>query len=158
MLKDEDEGSDSDGGSFEAVTPEHNSETPEVQEATPTAERHRHILEDVDGELEMEDVAPSCEVEISSARDVSAINKTQDSHQFEPRFPLPYAPPPLPNDVPPSSPPLPTSPPPPPPPPPSLPAPPSSISDPFTHDGDSNAYVGSYSLFLSSISFLACSG
>ena len=145
MLKDEDEGSDSDGGRFEAVTPERNSETPEVREATPTAEKHRHILEDVDGELEMEDVAPSCEVEMSSARDVSGINNAHNSHQFEPQFPLSYAPP-LPNDVPPSSPPLPTSPPPPPPPPPppSLPLPPSAISDPFTHDGDSKVYVGTH--------------
>ncbi|CBI32351.3 unnamed protein product, partial [Vitis vinifera] len=147
MLKDEDEGSDSDGGSFEAVTPERNSETPEVREATPTAEKHRHILEDVDGELEMEDVAPSCEVEMSSARDVSGINNAHNSHQFEPQFPLSYAPP-LPNDVPPSSPPLPTSPPPPPPPPPppSLPLPPSAISDPFTHDGDSKVYVGTHNI------------
>ncbi|RVX20823.1 Protein HUA2-like 3 [Vitis vinifera] len=73
------------------------------------------LPEHVDGELEMEDVAPSCEVEMSSARDVSGINNAHNSHQFEPQFPLSYAPP-LPNDVPPSSPPLPTSPPPPPPP------------------------------------------
>ncbi|XVE73179.1 hypothetical protein DITRI_Ditri11bG0096500 [Diplodiscus trichospermus] len=57
MLKDvdEDEGSDSDGGSFEAVTPEHGSGTPEEQESNAATEKRRHILEDVDGELEMED-------------------------------------------------------------------------------------------------------
>ncbi|KAJ1405114.1 RNA polymerase II-binding domain [Sesbania bispinosa] len=45
MLKDDDEGSDSDEGNFEAVTPEHNSE---IHEMTSTIEKHRHILEDVD--------------------------------------------------------------------------------------------------------------
>uniref|UniRef100_A0A803MX59 Uncharacterized protein n=1 Tax=Chenopodium quinoa TaxID=63459 RepID=A0A803MX59_CHEQI len=57
MLKEEDDGSDSDGGSFEAVTPEHDFKDQEPQEKTPAAAtvKHRHILEDVDGELEMED-------------------------------------------------------------------------------------------------------
>ncbi|KAF5732747.1 Tudor/PWWP/MBT domain-containing protein putative isoform 2 [Tripterygium wilfordii] len=115
MLKDEDEEHDSDGGTFEAVTPEHNSEE---MEAIPATEKGRHILEEVDGELEMEDVAPACDVEMSSTNGAPAViaaQATQD--RFVQHFPLPYAPP-LPQDVPPSSPPLPSSPPPPPPPPP----------------------------------------
>ncbi|KAK4776926.1 hypothetical protein SAY86_005614 [Trapa natans] len=60
MLKDGDEGSDSDE-SFEAVTPEHTA--PEVSEQeTATIGKYRHILQDVDGELEMEDVAPEVEI------------------------------------------------------------------------------------------------
>ncbi|KAJ7972828.1 protein HUA2-LIKE 3 [Quillaja saponaria] len=143
MLKDEDEGSDSDGGSFEAVTPEHNSETCEVQEMTTVTEKHRHILEDVDGELEMEDVAPPCEVEMNSFCDVDGGNSTHPSHgHFEKPLPLPFAPP-LPQDVPVSSPPLPPSPPPlppPPPPPPSMHLP-SAISDPFATGVDSKIYT-----------------
>ncbi|CAL1412229.1 unnamed protein product [Linum trigynum] len=113
MLKEEDEGSDSDGGSFEAVTPEHNHEvTLEEREFSgPTApEKHTHILEDVDGELEMEDVA----VEMSS----STIDAPHG--QFEHHFPSQYAAPPLPQEMPPSCPPLPSSPPPPPPLPPAI--------------------------------------
>ena len=124
MLKDvdEDEGSDSDGGSFEAVTPEHDSGTSEEQEANPATEKRKHILEDVDGELEMEDVAP--EIEMSSNSGAAGVNTAQTSRgQCDQHFPLPFAPP-LPHDVPPS-PPLPSSPPPPPP-----PIPPCPISDP----------------------------
>lgn len=135
MLKDvdEDEGSDSDGGSFEAVTPEHDSGNHEEQEANPATEKRRHILEDVDGELEMEDVAPS-EIEMSSTSVVPGANTVQTSQeQSDQHFPLPFAPP-LPHDVPPSSPPLPTSPPPPPPPPPSIPRP---VSDPYLNVVDS---------------------
>ncbi|KAG8663415.1 protein HUA2-LIKE 2 isoform X1 [Manihot esculenta] len=121
MLKEEDDGSDSDGESFEAVTPEHNSETPEELEIMPAVEKHTHILEDVDGELEMEDVAPSCEVEAGSTGGIAGVNSVRNLHdQLEEHFPLPFAPP-LPQDVPPTSPPLPTSPPPPPPPPPAIP-------------------------------------
>ncbi|CAA7044173.1 unnamed protein product [Microthlaspi erraticum] len=61
MLKDEDEDSDSDGGDFESVTPEHESRILEENVSSSTAERHTLILEDVDGELEMEDVAPPWE-------------------------------------------------------------------------------------------------
>ncbi|GFZ19453.1 Tudor/PWWP/MBT domain-containing protein [Actinidia rufa] len=120
MLKVEDEGSDSDCGGFEAVTPEHNSETAEGGRiAMPaTIGNHRHILEDVDGELEMEDVAPPCEADVTSTSNV-CINTGQIMHpQFEGHFPPPFALA-LPNDVALSSPPpLPASPPPPPPPPP----------------------------------------
>ncbi|XP_054808089.1 protein HUA2-LIKE 2 [Prosopis cineraria] len=121
MLKCEDEGSDSDGGKFEAVTPERDSD---VCEMTPALEKHRHILEDVDGELEMEDVAPCCDVEMNSVLDVNGGNKdaTQVSNcvsnnLVEKSIPVSFVRP-LPQDVPPSSPPLPLSSPPPPPPPP----------------------------------------
>ncbi|KAM7521564.1 hypothetical protein LguiA_011466 [Lonicera macranthoides] len=148
MVKDDrdDDGSDSDGGNFEAVTPEHNSENTEERgwDRTPAnaTEKRSHILEDVDGELEMEDVAPSCEVEMSSAANVATVNSTlESSHQHQQQhFPPPFAPP-LPMDVPPSSPPLPTSPPPPRPPPPSLPLPP-VLPDPVTNNLDSRLYVG----------------
>ncbi|KAJ0255006.1 PWWP domain-containing protein [Hirschfeldia incana] len=62
MLKVEDEGSDSDGGEFEPVTPEHESRILEEYVTPSITERHTRILEDVDGELEMEDVAPPWEV------------------------------------------------------------------------------------------------
>ncbi|KAF2314899.1 hypothetical protein GH714_037109 [Hevea brasiliensis] len=145
MLKDEDEGSDSDGESFEAVTPEHNSETPEERETTPAVEKHTHILEDVDGELEMEDVAPSCEVEAGSTGGIAGVNSVQNLHnQLEQLFPLPFVPP-LPQDVPPTSPPLPTSPPPPPPPPPAIP-PSCGIPDPYITGIDSNLYANSHNM------------
>ncbi|WCJ21497.1 Tudor/PWWP/MBT domain-containing protein [Euphorbia peplus] len=144
MLKEEDGGSDSDGESFEAVTPEHNNPgTPEDQENTPAIEKHTHILEDVDGELEMEDVAPSCEVEVNSTG-VSGVNDLH--HQLE-HVPQPYAPP-LPQDIPPSSPPLPSSPPPlPPPPPPPLSAVPlSRIHEPYFNGHDSKLYTSSHNM------------
>ncbi|KAL1331499.1 hypothetical protein HN51_048760 [Arachis hypogaea] len=139
MLKDEEEneGSDSDGGNFEAVTPEHNSE---VQEMTSTAEKHRHILEDVDGELEMEDVAPSCDVEMNSFCSVVAGNTTQFENPLTSFAPA--------QDVPPSLPPPPPSTPPPPPPP--LPPPPppmlhpvSSTLDPYGTVVNSKVYADS---------------
>ena len=144
MLKDEDDGSDSDGG-FEAVTPEHYTETPEYQEFTPAVEKHTHILEDVDGELEMEDVAPSCEAEMSSTSGIAGGDAACNSHnQLEQCLPQPFAPP-LPQDVPPSSPPLPSSPPPlPPPPPPSAMACSSAMPDPYTCGVDSNIYTNSH--------------
>ncbi|XP_050366914.1 protein HUA2-LIKE 2 isoform X1 [Argentina anserina] len=142
MLKDEDGGSDSDGESFEAVTPEHNPQTIEEHEA-PATERHRHILEDVDGELEMEDVAPSCDVDISSSCGVAGVNVVQASHsQFEQHFPHPF-PPPLPQDVPPSSPPLPSS---PPPPPASAPLPPPHVIHPSCATSDLNPYTDTHNV------------
>jgi hypothetical protein len=129
MVKDGEEeddngGSDSDEGDFESVTPEHNnnniSENNSIEEwaqdCTPvrTNEKRSHILEDVDGELEMEDVAPpppSFEEQLPLVS-CSYINQLPQQHYLPP-----FVPPPPPNDVPPSSPPLPTSPPPPPPPP-----------------------------------------
>ncbi|PON52850.1 RNA polymerase II-binding domain containing protein [Trema orientale] len=139
MLKDEGEGSDSDGGSFEAVTPEHSPETHGDHDTAPAIGKHRHILEDVDGELEMEDVAP-CETEITSSSGAIGAAATQISqNQFEQNFSVTFAPP-LPQDVPPSSPPLPSSPPPPPPPPPAIP-PPCVVSDPFANGMDSKLYA-----------------
>ncbi|XP_028762210.1 protein HUA2-LIKE 2 isoform X2 [Neltuma alba] len=144
MLKCEDDGSDSDGGKFEAVTPEHDSEAHEVCEMTPTLEKHRHILEDVDGELEMEDVAPSCDVEMNSILDINNGGNGDAAHMsncvtsnlMEKNIPVSFVPP-LPQDVPPLSPPLPLSSPPPPPPPPPPPQPPSlpftpAISHPYS--------------------------
>lgn len=146
MLKDEDDGSDSDGGSFEAVTPEHNPENHEEYQNLPATEKRRHILEDVDGELEMEDVAPSCEVELNSSYGVGG-NATQISHnQFAQPYPLPFAPP-LPQDVPPSSPPLPSSPPPPPPPPPpaaTAVAPPCAMPNPCISGMESKHYADAH--------------
>lgn len=142
IIKDEDEGSDSDGGSFEAVTPERSPEKREDHEQTPAIERHRHILEDVDGELEMEDVAPSCETEItSSSCATGAVSGQISQNQFEPNISLPFAPP-LPQDIPPSSPPLPSSPPPPPPHPPAM-HPPRPVSDPYAN----GAHVCPYTLY-----------
>ncbi|TYI00488.1 hypothetical protein ES332_A11G137600v1 [Gossypium tomentosum] len=140
MLNEEDECSDSDGESFEAVTPEHYSGGPEEQEANPASEKRRHILEDVDGELEMEDVAP--EIEMSSTSCAAGTNTAQTLQEHcDQHFPLPFAPP-LPHDVHPSSPPLPSSPPPPPPPPPPLPPPiPPPISGPYTNNVDSTIHT-----------------
>ncbi|KAK6937503.1 CID domain [Dillenia turbinata] len=137
MLKDEDEGTDSDGESFEAVTPEH---PPEAQQSAPSPciEKHRHILADVDGELEMEDVAPSSDLDMMQVDQTTHVTGAPVlPHQVEQHFLPPFAPP-LPHEVPPSSPPLPTSPPPPPPPPlPPLPPRPSAPNS-FTSSVDSS--------------------
>lgn len=114
MLKDEEVSDDSDGESFEAVTPEHPAGKPNGEEAILAIEKHKHILEDVDGELEMEDVSPVCEGEIASishivGTDSAQISRPDDGNSFGASFH-----PPLPKDGPPSSPPLPSSPPPPP--------------------------------------------
>ncbi|XP_076904497.1 protein HUA2-LIKE 3-like [Bidens hawaiensis] len=131
MLKDENESSDSDAEGFEAVTPERDSGICEGHDQvnTPATEKHTHVLEDVDGELEMEDVAPTYEGEVT----VTALS------QHLPPLPKDL-PPPLPNSPPPppllSLPPPPPTPPlgpfPPPPPPPVLlpPPPPPPISFP----------------------------
>ena len=145
MVKDEDGGSDSDGGSLEAVAPGHSPENREDHETTSAMEKHRHILEDVDGELEMEDVAPSCETELNSSSGAIGVGSAQMSqNQFEQHFSVPFAPP-LPQDVPPSSPPLPSSPPPLPlaPLPPPIP-PPGAVSDPYTNGIDSKHYADSH--------------
>lgn len=116
MLRDEDDGIDSDGESFEAVTPEHDAEkTGGERNAILAVGKHRHILEDVDGELEMEDLAPSSEAVISSS-DSADTNNVQTTNHSIGNAVTAFAPP-LPRDVPPVSPPLPKSPPPPPPPP-----------------------------------------
>lgn len=98
-------------------------------------DRHRHILEDVDGELEMEDVSPTSEYDPSSSKDYMVQPISQEiphcsllSDQSNTCPPLPPGSPPLPEDPPPSPPPLPPS---PPPPPPSSPPPPPPSSPPF---------------------------
>lgn len=117
----EEGGSDSDGGNLEATAPGHDSETYEVQEVSHAFEKHRRVLEDVDGELEMEDVAPSFGVELNSICNVDG----RTASQLDQKPPLSFAPHltqdvPLSSPAPPSfpPPPLPSSPPPPPPPPP----------------------------------------
>ncbi|XP_038971811.1 protein HUA2-LIKE 2-like isoform X2 [Phoenix dactylifera] len=116
VLEDE-EASASDEKSFEAVTPERHAAADHGKGiAQISTEKHRHILEDVDGELEMEDVAPPCEVEASSScRDSVADTICNNHNQPDQHHSLPFAPP-LPEDRPPSPPPLPSSPPPLPPP------------------------------------------
>lgn len=146
MLKDEDEGCDSDGESFEAVTPEHNSNSPGGHIQIAIGEKRSHILEAVDGELEMEDVAPSCEAELGSTSNGRVRSAEASDHRIEQNLPAVNLPP-KPKAVPASSPPLPMSPPPPPPPPPPpLPPPPpppplSALPDPVTSALDSKLYV-----------------
>ncbi|KAG7629506.1 Protein HUA2-LIKE 3 [Arabidopsis thaliana] len=77
ILRDEDEGSDSDGGDFESVTPEHESRSLEEHVTPSITERHTRILEDVDGELEMEDVAPPWE----GGSSASAITDQADNRE-----------------------------------------------------------------------------
>lgn len=105
----DDEGSSSEDISFEAVTPEH--EAPGVDEKGESqipVEKHGLMLEDVDGELEMEDVAPPSEAEAStrSQPERSDTNCTTSYHHPSDKGP------PLPNNGPPSPSPLPSSPPP----------------------------------------------
>ncbi|KAL6505123.1 hypothetical protein OROGR_024940 [Orobanche gracilis] len=83
LLRDNDAESDSDGDSFEAVTPEHKVDNLEGANnlVPPALEKHKCILKDVDGELEMEDVAPCCEDGIISTSNVAGIDQTQILHQ-----------------------------------------------------------------------------
>ncbi|KAL8148942.1 protein HUA2-LIKE 2-like isoform X2 [Apium graveolens] len=146
MLKDEDEGCDSDGESFEAVTPEHNTNSPGGDTKIAVSEKRSHILEAVDGELEMEDVAPSCEAELGSTSNGRVRNAEVSDHRIEQNLPAVNLPP-KPKAVPASSPPLPMSPPPPPPPPPPpLPPPPpppplSALPNSVTNVLDSKLYT-----------------
>ncbi|XP_019056720.1 PREDICTED: protein HUA2-LIKE 2-like [Tarenaya hassleriana] len=132
MLKEEDAGSDSDGGDFEAVTPEHDSRTPEKHVTVSTAERHTHVLEDVDGELEMEDVAPSWEAGSRSYTDQADNAESSNSRLGQQLWPISGV---SQQHVPSSSPPLPSSPPPPPP-----PAPPSQHAQCAMPDSYSNGF------------------
>nr|XP_029124106.1 protein HUA2-LIKE 2 isoform X2 [Elaeis guineensis] len=112
LLEDE-EANASDEKGFEAVTPERHAV---VDHEKGIAEKHRRILEDVDGELEMEDVAPLCEVEVRCSSHVPGDDTICSTHdQPDQHHSLPFAPP-LPQERPPSPPPLPSSPPPLPPP------------------------------------------
>ncbi|XP_068646981.1 ENHANCER OF AG-4 protein 2-like [Aristolochia californica] len=107
---------------------------------TPPSDRHHHILEEVDGELEMEDVSGSSskdertpfpggnttfESEPCQQISDSKISESTNSKCSELLPPLPLGSPPLPLDSPPPPPPPPPFPPsPPPPPPPLSPSPP----------------------------------
>lgn len=81
MVRDVDGGSDSDGEDFEAVTPEHNVEDRDGEKTlVPAIEKRSHILEDVDGELEMEDVAPCCESAIASTSNIDGADHPSSNH------------------------------------------------------------------------------
>ncbi|XP_020694987.1 protein HUA2-LIKE 3 isoform X1 [Dendrobium catenatum] len=113
-ILEDDEGSASDDKGFEAVTPDRNAEVDCEKGTTPlSAEKHCHVLEEVDGELEMEDVAPPCGLEASqSTCHVKGAELVSNcNHKCEQNNLFSFAPP-LPEDRPPSPPPLPSSPPP----------------------------------------------
>jgi hypothetical protein len=109
LLEDE-EGSSSEERSFEAVTPEHEATGANEQEASQMhVAKHRLVLEEVDGDHEMEDLAPSSEAEgeaISSCQPDLTVARCATTKQNVDSVP------PLPDDKPPSPPPLPSSPPP----------------------------------------------
>ncbi|OVA05746.1 PWWP domain [Macleaya cordata] len=152
IFEDEDEddlssSSCKDTGDESPVEADHILEDPETRVVTPT-DKHHCILEDVDGELEMEDVSGhlrveqpipvNCSFEVDSQEQSSdRIFELPSSNPTE-HPPLPSDSPPLPLDSPPPPPPLPPSPTPPtPPPPPTLPtqpppppSPPSSVPQP----------------------------
>ncbi|KAK8960313.1 ENHANCER OF AG-4 protein 2 [Platanthera guangdongensis] len=113
-ILEDDEGSDSDEKGFEAVTPDMNAEIDYEKGMTPiSANKHRLVLEDVDGELEMEDVAPSCGLEPSrSSCHVKGVEILSYSNNKCPQNNICSFDPPLPEERPPSPPPLPSSPPP----------------------------------------------
>ncbi|XP_031372017.1 ENHANCER OF AG-4 protein 2 [Punica granatum] len=124
------------GGRVDTSTEEsaHVSGEARASDATPSDRRHC-ILQDVDGELEMEDVSGHPKDERSlNMHDVDLVSQSQEADEirepasanFEEAPPIPEGSPPLPLDSPPLPPPLPPSPPPPPPPPlsPSPPPPP----------------------------------
>ncbi|WVZ57004.1 hypothetical protein U9M48_007452 [Paspalum notatum var. saurae] len=111
----EEEGSSSEDKSFEAVTPEQDAPSNDGnEESQMPAEKHHHILEEVDGELEMEDVAPPSDVDAAAKCQPGQTDTNCTSSDQRPSD----GGPPLPVDRPPSPPPLPSSPPPVPPPPP----------------------------------------
>ncbi|XP_044330702.1 protein HUA2-LIKE 2 isoform X2 [Triticum aestivum] len=104
----DEEGSSSEDRSFEAVTPEHESTGAEQGEGSQLdGAKHRLVFEEVNGDLEMEDVAPSSEAEATSAcqQDITVARCTPTSQNVD-------SVPPLPEDKPPTPPPLPSSPPP----------------------------------------------
>lgn len=71
-------------------------------------EKRGHILEDVDGELEMEDVAPTCDIEITSTSNTAGTDcKAMDTQVIPAR--LLRSPPPPPPSAPPPQPPPPPS-------------------------------------------------
>eukprot|EP00268_Persea_americana_P046940 TRINITY_DN4856_c0_g1_i5.p1 TRINITY_DN4856_c0_g1~~TRINITY_DN4856_c0_g1_i5.p1 ORF type:complete len:1289 (+),score=321.23 TRINITY_DN4856_c0_g1_i5:403-4269(+) len=107
---DDEEENSFDQQSFEAVTPEKDHEIlDEPGTSMFVSEKHPHILEDVDGELEMEDVCPSFEGNSNSECCVGIDNLHTSHRQFDQQQSLAFVPP-LPEDIPPS-PPLPSLPP-----------------------------------------------
>lgn len=115
VLEEEEENS-SEGKSlsFEAVTPEQDAPyNDDNEESQMPVEKHHRILEEVDGELEMEDVAPPSDIEATT----KCQPEERDTNCPRPDQRLSDVGPPLPVDRPPSPPPLPSSPPPVPPPP-----------------------------------------
>ncbi|CAN6185412.1 unnamed protein product, partial [Urochloa humidicola] len=107
LLEDED-GRSSEERSFEGLTPEHEVTGASEQEASQlSVTKHQLILEEVDGELEMEDAAPSTGAEASSTcqEDLTNASCTRIAQQ-------PSSVPPLPDVRAPSPPTLPSSPPP----------------------------------------------
>ncbi|CAM0907107.1 unnamed protein product [Alopecurus aequalis] len=103
----DEEGSSSEDRSFEAVTPEHESAGANEQEGASQVDgaKHRLVFEEVNGDLEMEDVAPSSEAGASPAPDLTDARCTITNQNVN-------SVPPLPDDKPPTPPPLPSSPPP----------------------------------------------
>ena len=103
----DEEGSSSEDRSFEAVTPEHESADADEQEGASQVDgaKHRLVFEEVNGDLEMEDVAPASEAGPSSAPDLADARCTITNKKID-------SVPPLPDDKPPTPPPLPSSPPP----------------------------------------------
>lgn len=93
MLRDIDGGTDSDGEGYEAVTPEHNAKNSEGENTqVPAVDKRIHILEDVDGELEMEDVIPCCEGEIASTSNITGADETIPNHQSDNHYEAPFTP------------------------------------------------------------------
>ncbi|PIN18266.1 hypothetical protein CDL12_09064 [Handroanthus impetiginosus] len=116
------------------------SRDPDNHTVTPS-DRHHHILEDVDGELEMEDVSGHQKDErllfANGASEVASLVSKSDeifesASNISELLPSPEGSPPLPSGSPPVTPPLPTSPPPPlsSPSPPLLPPPPPPPAEP----------------------------
>ncbi|XP_042047062.1 protein HUA2-LIKE 3-like isoform X1 [Salvia splendens] len=93
MLRDIDGGTDSDGEGYEAVTPEHNAKNSEGENTpVPAVDKRIHILEDVDGELEMEDVIPCCEGEIASTSNITGADQMIPNHQSDNHYVAPFTP------------------------------------------------------------------
>lgn len=138
-------------------------------EAEEASEKFRTVLEDVDGELEMEDVSPTADSELLANKEreqIFADHFAEEARSNPTQPPLPLDPPP---SVP-SPPPLPADPPPSPPPPPRSPPPPLTTSQspyPQAHSLDTGnhqqsdspstpaAYPGQGNLGLSQVSHLA---
>jgi hypothetical protein len=144
LYEDEEEGSE-DGdkkAESESVGGMNTSRSGEGEEAS---ERHRTVLEDVDGELEMEDVSPTADSEVAANRERERVVGdvyAGDARSSGAQPPLPLGPPPR---VP-SPPPLPREPPPSPPPPPQSPPPPlSGPESPYPKAGMAMRQSGGHS-------------